>query len=135
MIGSLNVLANFLLLTQKERMRWLSFKNLKCLWNLKSQGAQMSPMPQAPFVEGDITNAELRAALWNLKDLMTSQSHGVYNHFVSKANQVIPASRIRDFIRCMGISIMYYLGDSQDNFGLGNSYKNDFTSSLQYFQS
>ena len=67
---------------------------------------QVFPMPQDPFVEGDMTNAELRDALMNLTQLMTAQSHVVNNHLVGQANQgdrpqpnvSTPASRIRDFM-------------------------------------
>ena len=50
------------------------------------QVPQMPPMPQAPFVEGDITHAELRAALINLTQLMTAQAHVINNHFLAKSN-------------------------------------------------
>ena len=68
---------------------------------------QVFPMPQDPFVEGDMTNAELRDALMNLTQLMTAQAQVVNNHFVAQANQGFesqpnvstPASRIRDFMR------------------------------------
>ena len=39
----------------------------------------MPPMPQAHFVEGDMTNAELRAALMNLTQLMTAKAHTKVN--------------------------------------------------------
>ena len=58
-------------------------------------------MPQAPFVEGDMTNAGLRAALMNLTQRVTTQSHVVNNHFVAQTKQGVgphpnasnPASR------------------------------------------
>ena len=34
-------------------------------------------MTQTPFVEGDMTNAELRAALLNLTQLMTTQDQAM----------------------------------------------------------
>ena len=54
-----------------------------------------------------MTNEGLRAALMNLTQLMTAQSHVVNNHLVGQANQgdrpqpnvSTPASRIRDFLR------------------------------------
>ena len=68
---------------------------------------QMPPMGQAPFVEGDMTNAELRASVMNLTELMTAQAHVFNNHFIVQANQGVgpqpnastPTSRIRDFMR------------------------------------
>ena len=76
----------------------------------RSQGPQMSPMPQAPqapFVEGDMTNAELRAFLINLTQLMMAQAQVVTNYLVGQGNQgdrsrhnvSTPASRIRYFMR------------------------------------
>ena len=68
---------------------------------------QVPPMPQAAFIEGDMTNAELGANLMNLIQLMTTQAHVVNNHFVAQANQGVgpqpnastPASRIQDFMK------------------------------------
>ena len=53
-----------------------------------------------------MTNAEFRANLMNLTQLMMAQAHVINNHFVSQANQgdrpqpsaSSPASRILDFI-------------------------------------
>ena len=64
-------------------------------------------MPQDPFIEGDMTNAELRAALMNFTQLMTALTHVVNNPFMGQANQgdspqqnsSTPASRIRHFMR------------------------------------
>ena len=44
-------------------------------------------MTQSPFVEGDMTNVELRSVLMNLTQLMTTQVDVVNNHFVAQANQ------------------------------------------------
>lgn len=68
---------------------------------------QVPPMPQAAFIEGDMTNAELGANLMNLIQLMTTQAHVVNNHFVAQANKEgvpqpnasTPVSTIRDFMR------------------------------------
>ena len=46
----------------------------------------MPPMPLAPLIEGDMTNAELRDALMNVTQLMTAQAQVVNNHFVAQAN-------------------------------------------------
>ena len=54
-----------------------------------------------------MTNAELRAALMNMKKLVMDQAHVVNNHFVVQANQgdrpqpnvSTPSSRIEDFMR------------------------------------
>ena len=83
------------------------------------QEPQVPPEPQepqvpqvplrshSPFVEEDMTNAELRASLMNFTQLMTAQAHVVNNNFVAQDNQryspqpnfCTPASRIRNFIR------------------------------------
>ena len=63
-------------------------------------------MPQDPFVEGDMTNAEFRAALMNLTQLLTAQFHVVNNHFIDQSNQGVgpqpnastSISRIRDIL-------------------------------------
>ena len=68
---------------------------------------QVPPMPQDPFVEEDMTNAELRDDLMNLTKLMMAQAHVVINHFVTQDNQGVGSqpnndtfpSRIRDFMR------------------------------------
>ena len=73
----------------------------------ETQEPQVPFMTETPFVEGDMTNVELRAALMNLTQLMTAQSHVVNNHLVGQANQgdrpqpnvSTPASRIQDFMR------------------------------------
>ena len=55
-----------------------------------TQGPQMPLMPQAPqdpFVEGDTTNAELRASLMKLTQLMKAQAQVVTNHLVAQVNQ------------------------------------------------
>ena len=62
---------------------------------------------QAPFVEGNMTNAYLRAAIMNLTQLIMAQVHVVNNHFVTQDNQGVgpqpnastPASTIGDFMR------------------------------------
>ena len=71
------------------------------------QVPQMLPILQAHFVEGHMTNAELRPALMNFTQLMTAQDHVINNHFVAQANQEVgpqpnastPASRIWEFMR------------------------------------
>ena len=47
---------------------------------------QMLPILQAHFVEGHMTNAELRFALMNLTQLLTAQDHVINNHFVAQSN-------------------------------------------------
>ncbi|TMX05318.1 hypothetical protein EJD97_024694 [Solanum chilense] len=67
----------------------------------------MHQAPLDPFVEGDMTNAELRAALMNTTQLMMAQAQVVTNHFLSQGNQrgrpqpnvSTPTSRIRDFMK------------------------------------
>ena len=44
-------------------------------------------MPQSPFVESDMSDGELSAAIINLTQLMTAQAHVVNNHIVAQANQ------------------------------------------------
>ena len=64
-------------------------------------------MPQAPFIEGNMTNPELRDALMNLIQLMRAQAKIFINHLVAQVNQgdspqpneSTPTSRIRDFVR------------------------------------
>ena len=51
------------------------------------QDYKVTPIPQDPLVEGYITNAELRAALKNLTQLMTTQVNVNNNHFVAQADQ------------------------------------------------
>ena len=48
-------------------------------------------MPQAPIVEGNLTNAELTAVIMNLTLLMTAQAHVFNNHFGAQANEVVEA--------------------------------------------
>ena len=73
------------------------------------QDPQVPPMPkvpQIPFVEGDMTNAVLKASLMNLTQLMTAKAHVINNPIVVQANQgggpqphaFTPASRIHDFM-------------------------------------
>ena len=70
----------------------------------------MPPMPQGPqaaYVEGDMTNVEIRVALRILTHLMMTQAHVVTNHVVAQANlgfgpqsnYSTPTSRIWDFMR------------------------------------
>ena len=65
--------------------------------------------PQAPYVEGDMNNADIRAALRVLTQLMTTQDQVITNHLVAQANVGVipqfqpnasnPTSGIRDFMR------------------------------------
>ncbi|TMW97730.1 hypothetical protein EJD97_005070 [Solanum chilense] len=67
---------------------------------------QVPTIRQAPFVEGDMTNADLRPAVMNLTQLIMAQAHVVNNHFVTQDNQGVgpqpnastPASTIGDFM-------------------------------------
>ena len=47
------------------------------------QEPQVTHMPQYPFVEEDMTNAELRASLMNFTQLMTAQAQVITNHLVA----------------------------------------------------
>lgn len=65
------------------------------------------PLPQSLFVERDITNAQMRAALINLTKLMRHQAHVVNNYIIYKVNHGVElqsndsthASRKLDFMR------------------------------------
>ena len=67
----------------------------------------MPPVPQAPFVKGDMTNAKMRAALMNLTQLMAAQDSVFNNHFIFQDYQgggpqphaSIPTSRILNVMR------------------------------------
>ena len=69
--------------------------------------SQVPPILYYPFVDGDITNAELSTFLINFIQVMTAQFHVINNYFISQANKgyrpqqdaSTPASRIRDFMR------------------------------------
>ncbi|TMX04629.1 hypothetical protein EJD97_006607 [Solanum chilense] len=76
---------------------------------LLPQGHQIYPMPKAPqvpFVEGEMTNAELRTALMNFTQLMKTQAQVVTNDLVDLGNQGdrpqpnvrTPTCRIRDLV-------------------------------------
>ena len=47
------------------------------------QEPRVPPLPQATFVEGDMTNRELRTALMNRTRIMTTQAHVVKTHFIA----------------------------------------------------
>ena len=52
---------------------------------LKPQGPQIPPIPQdprVPFVEGDMTNAKLRAVVMYLTQFMMAQAQVVTDHLV-----------------------------------------------------
>ena len=46
----------------------------------------MPPMPQDPFVDGDMTNSKLVVSIMNLNQLMIAQDHVINNNFVFQAN-------------------------------------------------
>ena len=60
---------------------------------LEPQDPQVPPMRQAPFVEGDMTNAEFRANLMNLTQLMMAQAHVRNNHFVAQDNKGVDPTK------------------------------------------
>ena len=86
-------------------MRWFPIRNIKDPKDVIFPPTTQAP--QAPFVEGEMTNADLRAAPMNLTQIMTDQAQVVTNHLVDKLNEgggpplfvSTPASRIRDFLR------------------------------------
>ena len=80
---------------------------------------QLPQGPQAPYVEGDIPNVEIKNAFQTLSQLMMTQAQVITTHaqaMTAQANQGVgpqvnphtstPACRIRDFMR-MNPSTLY----------------------------
>lgn len=58
------------------------------LWNHKGpKDLKFHQAPQAPFIEGDMTNLELKEALMNLTQPVMVQAQFVSNKIVAQVNQ------------------------------------------------